>query len=500
MAIAPVDPALSEPVPSKPVPSKPVPATDLGTSPAAGTLERLGIRFTAWAERWFPDAFIFVAVAVVVVALGVLANGAPAASVAKSFGDGFWSLIPLTMQMAFVTIGGYVVAVSPPVRALIERMAQVPRTGRGAVGFVAGATMLSSFLSWGLSLIFGGLLVRALARRTDLRMDYRAAGAAAYLGLGATWALGLSSSAAQLQANPASLTKSLLAISGVIPFSETIFLWQSMLIAAILFVVSVAIAYASAPRGATAVTAETLGVDVSRESTDIPPPRQPGEWLEHSPLLTILLVLIAGGWIVQEFTRQSWIVAISNLNTYNLLFLTLGLLLHWRPKRFLVAVSKSVPAIAGILIQYPLYAAISGMLTVPKNAAGASASDAITHAFVNLNTAGTFPLTMGIYSAILGFFVPTGGGKWLLEAPYVLQAANELQVHLGWAVMIYNAAEALPNLINPFWMLPLVGIIGLKARDIVGFSFLQLIVHLPLVLFLLWALAFTLTYHPPVMP
>ncbi|MDR7036878.1 short-chain fatty acids transporter [Methylobacterium sp. BE186] len=465
-----------------------------------GRLAQLGIRFTAWAERWFPDAFIFVAIAVVIVALGALLNGAPTMAVAKSFGDGFWSLIPFTMQMVFVTIGGYVVATSPPVQALIDRLARLPRSGRGAVGFVAAATMLSSFLSWGLSLIFGGLLARALARRTDLRMDYRAAGAAAYLGLGATWALGLSSSAAQLQANPASLPKALLAITGVIPFSETIFLWQSMLVALILFVISVAIAYVSAPGPANAVTAEDLNVDVAKEGDDLGRPKQPGEWLEHAPLLTVLLVAIAAGWIVQEFARQSWITAISNLNTYNLLFLTLGLLLHWRPKRFLVAVARSVPATAGILIQYPLYAAISAMLTGAKNSAGVSTSDVISHAFVSLNTTGSFPLSMGVYSAVLGFFVPSGGGKWLLEAPYVMQAANELKVHLGWAVMVYNAAEALPNLINPFWMLPLVGILGLKARDIVGFSFLQLLIHLPVVLFLLWALAFTLTYHPPVIP
>jgi short-chain fatty acids transporter len=488
-------------MPTKPIePIRPAGAPPAHTALTEGTLARLGIRFTAWAERWFPDAFIFVAIAVVIVALGAFANGAPAPAVAKSFGDGFWSLIPFTMQMAFVTIGGYVVATSPPVQALIDRMAEIPRSGRAAVGFVAAATMISSFLSWGLSLIFGGLLARALARRTDLRMDYRAAGAAAYLGLGATWALGLSSSAAQLQANPASLPKNLLAITGVIPFSETIFLWQSMLVALILFVISVVIAYASAPGSAASVTAEDLGIDVARESEAIDRPKQPGEWLEHSPILTILLVLLAAGWVVQEFARQSWITAISNLNTYNLLFLTLGLLLHWRPKRFLVAVGRAVPATAGILIQYPLYAAISSMLTNARNGAGTSASDVITHAFVSLNTTGSFPLSMGVYSAVLGFFVPSGGGKWLLEAPYVMQAANELKVHLGWAVMVYNAAEALPNLINPFWMLPLVGILGLKARDIVGFSFLQLLVHLPVVLFLLWALAFTLTYHPPVIP
>ena len=466
-----------------------------------GALARVAVRFTDWAEKWFPDAFIFVAIAVVVVALAALINGASPTAIAKSFGDGFWSLIPFTMQMVFVTIGGYVVATSPPVQRLIDRLALVPRTGRGAVGLVAVATMLSSLLSWGLSLIFGGVLARALARREELRMDYRAAGAAAYLGLGATWAMGLSSSAAQLQANPKSLPPSLLPITGVIPFSETIFLWQSMLIALVLVVISAVIAVMSAPGPDTAVTARDLGVDVhKRDDGHVEPPRQPGEWLEHSPILTVLIVVLGLGWIYQEFGRQSWMVAISSLNTYNFLFLMLGLLLHWRPKRFLVSLGKAVPATAGILIQFPFYAAIALILTNAKNAGGTSVADVIAHAFVSLNTQGSFPISMGLYSALLGFFVPSGGGKWLLEAPYVMQAANELKVHLGWAVQVYNAAEALPNLINPFWMLPLLGILGLKARDIVGFSFLQLVIHLPVVLFLLWALAFTLEYHPPVMP
>jgi short-chain fatty acids transporter len=248
------------------------------------------------------------------------------------------------------------------------------------------------------------------------------------------------------------------------------------------------------------VTAQDLGVDVSKQEDSVAPPKQPGEWLEHAPVLTILIGLLAAGWLIQEFARQDWMVAISNLNTYNFLFLMAGFLLHWRPKRFLAALSKAVPATAGILIQFPFYAAIAAILTGAKNAAGHSLSDVIAHAFVAMNTQGSFPLAMGVYSALLGFFIPSGGGKWLLEAPYVMQAANELKVHLGWAVQVYNAAEALPNLINPFFMLPLLGILGLKARDIVGFSFLQLIVHLPVVLFLLWALAFTLEYHPPVLP
>jgi len=466
-----------------------------------GLLVRIAIGFTGWAERWFPDAFIFVAIAVVIVALAAIINGASPLAVSVAFGNGFWSLITFTMQMAFVAIGGYVVATSGPVQQLIRWLAELPKTGASAVGLVAAISMLASLLNWGLSLILGGLLVRALAGRRELQMDYRAAAAAAYLGLGATWAMGLSSSAAQLQANAASLPKSLMPITGVIPFSETIFLWQSIVITAVLLVISVIIAVWSAPGPKTAMTAEAMGIEVSHEDEiKVTPPKQPGEWLEHSAILTVLLVLLAVGWIVNEFSRQDWMIAISNLNTYNFIFIMVGLLLHWRPKRFLAAVIKSVPATSGVLIQFPFYGAIAYVLTQAKNSAGLTVSDQIAHAFVSMSTQHLFPLVIGIYSAILGFFIPSGGGKWLLEAPYVMQAANDLKVHLGWAVQIYNAAEALPNLINPFWMLPLLGVLGLRARDLVGFTFLQLLFHLPVVLFLLWALAYTLEYRPPVVP
>jgi len=472
-----------------------------GSTTADGALVRIAIAFTAWAERWFPDAFIFVAIAAVVVSLGAIANGASPLAVSVAFGNGFWSLITFTMQMAFIVIGGYVVATSAPAQRLIRSLARLPKTGTGAVGLVAAAAMIASLLNWGFSLIVGGLLVRALAERRELRMDYRAAGAAAYLGLGATWAMGLSSSAAQLQANAASLPKSLLPITGVIPFTETIFMWQSFVITAVLLVISVTIAIWSAPGPGNALTAEAMGIEISHEDEiKVPPPNRPGEWLEHSPALTILLVLLASGWLVYEFSRQSAILAISNLNTYNFLFVMAGLLLHWRPKRFLAAVAKAVPATSGVLIQFPFYGAIASILTQAKNGAGQTVSDQISHAFVSVSTQHLYPLLIGIYSAILGFFIPSGGGKWLLEAPYVMQAANDLKVHLGWAVQVYNAAEALPNLINPFWMLPLLGVLGLRARDLVGFTFLQLLVHLPVVLFLLWALAYTLEYHPPIVP
>ncbi|MFK3648285.1 short-chain fatty acid transporter [Lysobacter enzymogenes] len=480
--------------------------TSATPAPAAdGPLARFALRTAAWAERWFPDAYVFAALGVVVVALAALAFGASPGATAAAFGDGYWSLIPFTMQMAFVVIGGYVVATAPAVARLIDALARFPRSGRGAICYVALVSMLTSLLSWGFSLVFGGLLVRALARREDLDMDYRAAGAAAYLGLGAVWAMGLSSSAAQLQANPASMPPGLLAITGVIPFSETIFLWQSIALTAALIAVSLLVCFVTAPRGASVKRArEFEGTDrlaaEEKHAAALPPRTRPGEWLEYSPLITVLLAAMSLGWLAYEFSNKPLVSAIANLNTYNFLFLTAGLLLHWRPRSFLNAVARAVPSTGGVLIQFPLYGGIASLLTAAKGADGQTLAHHLSSVFVRIASTETFTLVMGVYSAVLGFFVPSGGGKWIIEAPYVMQAANDLRVHLGWAVQVYNAAEALPNLINPFWMLPLLGVLGLKARDIVGFTFLQLLAHIPLVLGLLWLLGLTLSYHPPVMP
>lgn len=468
--------------------------------PTHSPLQRTALSFTRWAEHWFPDAFVFALIALAVVVLAALGNGAAPLAISKAFGDGFWSLIPFTMQMAMVAISGYVVAVSPPVTRFINRVALLPQTGRGAVALVATLSMTSSLLNWALSLIFSGLLVRALARRAQLDMDYRAATAAGYLGLGATWAMGLSSSAAQLQANAASLPPQLLAITGVIPFSQTIFLWQSLLLTLILILVSIAVAWYSAPSGDAAQTAHKLGIDVSDPVPLQTAPTRPGEWLEYSPILSGFVVLLGLGWLVQEFQAKDPLLAISGLNTYNFLFLMLGIALHGRPRAFVAAVTRAVPTTGGVLIQYPFFAGLATVLTVAAGSDGITLSDRIATWFVTVATTETYPLLMGVYSAVLGLFIPSGGGKWLIEAPYVMQAAIELKVHLGWAVQIYNAAEALPNLINPFWMLPLLGVVGLKARDVVGFTALQLLIHIPLVLGLLWLLAGTLSYSPPVLP
>ena len=453
---------------------------------------RFGSRLADWVERWFPDAFIFALVAVVIVFLGGLLARSTPEQMVKYFGDGFWSIIPFTMQMAMLIVGGYVVATSPPVKRVIDLICSRHYSSRGAVAWVAFFSMATSLLSYGFSLVFSGLLVRELLRRNP-HVDYRAAGAAGYLGLGSIWALGLSSSAALMMSAKASVPPALLKISGVIPLAATIFTWQSALVIVILLAVSLWVAWASAPTGASVRPMPARPEDAAVPAAPAAGERKPGEWLEHSPLLTILICAI-GFWYLGQVARDKGVMAAVDLNTYNLAFLLLGMLLHWRPRAILRAGWGAVPSTAGVLVQFPFYGGILGMMT------GSALTKILADFFVSISTRDTLSVVVGVYSAILGLFIPSAGGKWLVEAPYVLAAANDHQVHLGWIVQVYNIAEALPNLVNPFWMLPILGVLRVRARELMGYSVLQLLIHTPIVLILCYVLAKTFTYAPPVIP
>ena len=455
----------------------------------AGALPRLGAALTDFCERYFPDAFVFALAGVLVVFLAGLALGERPARLVAEFGNGFWVLVPFTMQMALIIVGGFVVATSPPLTRLIRALAALPRTPRGAVAFVALFGMASSLISWGLSLVFTGLLVREITRRLP-KVDYRAIGAAAYLGLGSVWALGLSSSAALLQATRSSIPPALLPVTGVIPLGQTVLLWQSLVMAAVLIALSVAVAALSCPPPERARTAEDIGVRFAPLAVVSEAPSTPAERLEASPILPIAVAAVMMAYLGEQ-VHDKGLLAVVDLNNFNFAFLCLGLLLHGRPRSFLQAVTRAVPATAGVLIQYPFYAGIFGLIS--KTAI----TPAMADLFVRITTRGTFPVVVALYSAVLGLFVPSGGGKWIVEAPYVMAAANTWKVHLGWTVQIYNAAEALPNLINPFWMLPLMGILNVRARDLAGYSILQLLFHAPVVMFLCWLFAQTLPYLPP---
>jgi short-chain fatty acids transporter len=452
-------------------------------------MARLGSILTVSMERWFPDAFTFALLMTIFVFLVGWAWGSSWSELIKDFGEGFWGLTPFTMQMVMVILGGYIMASSPPVARLIRWLAQIPSSPKGSVAFVALVATTTSLISYGFSLMFAGFLAREISRRS-IKADYRAMGAAAYLGLGSVWALGLSSSAALLMATQSSVPPQLLKITGLIPLSETIYTWQSLLTAGILIIVSVLVAYFSAPTGESVRTIQSLGIKIESPVLAEEVKSTPATRLDHTPILTILIALIGMAFLCQTVLRRG-LLATLNLDTYNLLFLMLGLLFHWRPASFVKAASEAAPATTGVLVQFPFYAGIFGIISLSP------ISKSLAGAFLKLSTHDTYPVIVSIYSATLGFFVPSGGGKWMIEAPYILTAAHDLRVSSGWIVQVYNASEALPNLINPFWMLPLLGILKLKARDLAGYGLLQLIISGPIVLLLMWYLGRTFGFSHP---
>jgi len=459
--------------------------------PKEGALERFGLWLAAWSEKWFPDAWVFALVGIVVVFCFGLLIGESPSKLALEGGKSFWILIPFTMQMALIIIGGYVVATTPAVYWIIQKVAGITTNPRAAVAWIAFFSMATSLISWGLSLIFSGLLVREMSRRIQ-GMDYRAAGAAAYLGLGAVWALGFSSSAALMMATKGSIPPKLFEIGGLIPLTQTLITWPNFWTILILLVVSIGVAYYSAPKPERAKTAGDFGLKFEPIEMKMEPRQKPGEWLEYSPLLIVLVGGMLVWYLIDLFQKApTGPLAALDLNNYNLIFITVGMILHWRPKRFLKAVAQSVPATGGVLIQFPFYAVIFGMIV------GTGINKWLADFFVAITTPSTYSLLVAAYSAVLGVFIPSGGSKWVIEAPYVLQAAIEHKVNLGWVVQIYNAAEALPNLLNPFWMLPLLGILHLRARDLVGYSVLQMLIHIPIVFFLCWLFAQYLPFVPP---
>ena len=454
---------------------------------------------TAWSERWIPDAFVFALLATVVVVVAALvATPTGVVDVASLWGTGFWELIPFTMQMALVIITGYVLASSPPVGALIRRLAAVPADPRAAVAWVTFFALVSSWFNWGFSLAFSAVLAREVARRVP-SADYRALGAASVLGLGSIWAQGLSGSAALQMASPGALQpriRDIVAADGLVPdgivaLTHTIFLWQSLLSVLVEIVLVVTVMWLAAPPASRARTARDLGIalddadEVPRMPVDA---LTPGTWLEHSRALSLFIVALGGTYLFRYFAQAPQPLNALTLNVVNLTFLLLGVLLHGTPARLLHAVRVATPSVWGVILQYPFYAGIAAIIT------GTHLSQQLADVFVGISTPATYPAVVAVYSAVLGVFVPSGGSKWVVEAPYVMAAAHTLKVHLGWVVAAYDLGEALANLIQPFWMLPVLGVLGLKARDIMGYTFVVFVVLTPVVLLLVGLLGLTLPY------
>jgi len=468
-----------------------------------GVVARAALRLTAWTERWIPDAFIFALLATVIVFIAALVwtPSTPFQAI-DAWGNGFWDLITFTLQMSLIIITGHVLATSAPMGKAIRTIAGWPATPRAAVALVTFFALFTSWFNWGFSLIFSAVLAKEVARRLD-GVDYRALAAASMLGLGSIWAQGLSGSAALQMATPGAVQPQIrdivssggMVAGGIIPFRHTIFLWQSLLSVVIEIVIVCAVMWLATPPAAKAKTAAMLGIDLGdgeispRPRTQDPgPDLPPGAWFEHSPLLNVIVVVMGAIYVARYFGRAAEPLNAITINVLNFTFLIVGVALHRTPARLMRAVQGAVPAVWGVVLQFPFYAGIAAIITTTH------LNERLANAFVSVSSPSSFPAVVAIYSAVLGVFVPSGGSKWVIEAPYVMQAAHELKVHLGWIVASYDLGEALANLLQPFWMLPTLGMFGLRARDVMGYTFIVFLALAPVVILLVTLLGATLPY------
>ena len=466
---------------------------------------RLALALTAWTERWVPDAFIFaIAGTLVVVVAGATVTPSTLPQVVDAWGRGFWELIPFTLQMSLVIITGHVLATSPPMRRMIRALAGLPGSPRAAVALVAFFALATAWLNWGFSLIFSAVLGREVARQMD-DVDYRALAAASVLGAGSIWAQGLSGSAALQMATPGALQpqiRDIVARGGLVPgglitFRHTIFLWQSIVSVLMELIVVTGVMWLATPPAGRGRSARALGIALdtggdagpSVAADSIPGIHsRPGAWLEHSRVLTWFVAALGFSYLVRYFLQAGDPLSAITINTLNLTFLLVGFVLHGTPFRLMRAVQEATPAVWGVILQFPFYAGIAGIIT------STHLNEQLAGAFVRVSTATTFPPLVAIYSAVLGVFVPSGGSKWVIEAPYVMAAAHSLRVHLGWVVASYDLGEALANLVQPFWMLPVLGLFGLGARDVMGYTLVVFFALVPVVLVLVTLLGMTLPY------
>ncbi|MBD1380414.1 short-chain fatty acid transporter [Bacillus sp. IB182487] len=417
-------------------------------------------------QKYLPDPYLFVVLLTFAVfGLGLIFTKSTPVEMVQYWGEGFWGLLSFAMQMVLVLVTGHVLASSPFFKKLLGSLASVAKTPGQGIVYVSIVSMAASWINWGFGLVIGALYARELAKRIP-QIDYRLLIASAYSGF-VVWHGGISGSIPLTIATEGHFSEKII---GIIPTSETIFAPYNLLIIGALFVTLPIINRLMMPaKEQTVIVDPALLNDASDlqaatlEKTDM----TPAERLENSKVISWLIGLMGLGFLIYYFVNNGFLL---NLDIVNFLFLFLGILFHGTPRLFLQAITNAVKGASGIILQFPFYAGIMGMMVASGLAA------VMSEAFVSISNEFTFPLFAFWSAGLVNFFVPSGGGQWAVQAPVMLEAANALDVSYAKTAMAVAWGDAWTNLIQPFWALPALAIAGLKAKDIMGFCVFVLIV------------------------
>lgn len=409
-------------------------------------------------DRYLPDPYIFVVILTIIVALAAMAfEGQSPLAVVRMWGDGFWSLLQFSMQMLLVLVTGYMMASTPPVRRALSAMADMAKSPGAAILLVSYVSLAASWLNWGFGLVVGALFAKEIARK--VKVDYRLLIASAYSGF-LIWHGGLAGSIPLAIATEGHPFQDQV---GVIGTGQTIFSGFNLAIVLALLIVVPLVNRMMLPSDA-----DSVYVDPALLAE--PEPRQagadtPSERIMDSRVLGLIIGLSGIAYLVDYFVRSGSL----SLNIVNFLFLFVAILLHGTARNLLASLNEGVKGGAGIVIQFPFYAGIMAIMV------GSGLAVSISNWLVSFSTAESFPFWSFLSAGIVNFFVPSGGGQWAVQAPVILPAAEALGVEPARAAMAVAWGDAWTNMVQPFWALPILGIAGLRAKDIMGFCTLHLI-------------------------
>ncbi len=414
-------------------------------------MKRVVILFTKLCENYLPDAFVFsLLLTLFVFVLSAFFTPHSPTQLVEFWGKDFWSLNAFAMQMVFVLISGHMLATTPLVQLLLNKLTQIPKSETSALIMLSVFSTVSCFINWGFGLIVSGILAIELARKLG-KVNFGLFVATAYAGF-LVWHGGLSGSIPlKIAGRDEILTKVFPELS--IPLSETIFSTWNLLIFCLLLLLMPLMALWMR-------TEEKVQVPLIKQNDlSLTKTNSFRDHLENFKGFNIIFFMFFVVVVGTGLSRGESL----DINKINWIFLFLSVLLHQTPRRFLKALQESFGYASGVVIQFPFYAGIMGLMQY------SGLADLISEMFVNISTARTLPLWTFLSGGLVNFFIPSGGGQWVVQGPIMLKAAASLGASPAKISMALAWGDAWTNLVQPFWALPILGLAKLQLKDIMGY-------------------------------
>jgi len=427
-------------------------------------MNKLTSFFTELMRKYLPDPFVFaIALTLLTVLMAMGIEGQSLGEITRAWGKGFWSLLAFTTQMAVILAMGYVLATAPLTDRLLNRIVShvhQPRTAIIVATLVGG---IGSYLNWGFGLVIGGIVAKKLALKVK-GVHYPLIIAAAYSGF-TMYGLGLSASIPVLIATPDHpLAKQM----GTVPLTETIFS-VPMLITSLIIIITLPLLNAWLhPRAGEKVVEVDPAIDKSTEpvaGSDLMEKNTIASKLNNSRILSLLIGLLGMAYVAFHFMDGGSL----DLNLINFFILFLGVLLLGTPAAYVAKLNDGIKTISGIILQYPFYAGIMAIM------AASGLVNTISHVFVDVATPGTLPFWGLISSFFINFFAPSGGGHWMIQGPFMIDAAKEIGSSISQTSMAVMLGNSWNDLVQPFWILPALALSKLKLRDVMSYTVIMMI-------------------------